>query len=578
MEHPIFRDEDIRDVPNETLPRLMEVGRLLVSELDFDTVLHRVLETARELTGARYAAIGVLNDRRDALSRFLTLGIGEPERRAIGPPPTGRGVLGALIEHPVPLRLADVGRDPRSFGFPDGHPSMGSFLGVPISIRGEAWGNIYLTEKRGGEFTPADQGALVILADWAAIAIDNARHFQESERRRLESERMARHLRVTRDVAVAIGRETDLGRVLELVVKRARALVAARSAVVWLLEGNELVLRAATAGVEAPLGLRVPAAGSQSSEAMRSRRPQRLAVANTGTHAEHTGRLGGAQGEPVLIVPMLTHGVASGVLVALRSGEHGPFSDEHEALLETFAAGAAAAVGLAQTVEHDRLRAALESAEAERGRWARELHDETLQGLAGLRVLLGGALRQDDHRQTRQGVGLACESLEDMIENLRSIVTELRPPTLDELGLCAALETLLERQSAKQGYRLASEVAVRSRAQRGGRLDPGLENAAYRLVQEALTNVNKHADADNVRVAVVESDTEIAIEIGDDGVGFDPTQMRTGFGLAGMRERVALTGGTIDVKSAGAGTVVRISLPLCASADALSPRGQPISA
>ncbi len=147
------------DDPRELwFARLLEVGRSLVTELDTDELLDRVLETAREITGARYAAIGVLNPKRTGLSRFVTSGLDRHAHDAIGDLPTGRGVLGVLIEHPEPLRLADVGRHPGSYGFPAGHPPMRSFLGTPIVIRGEAWGNLYLTEKeQRAEFSEQDE-------------------------------------------------------------------------------------------------------------------------------------------------------------------------------------------------------------------------------------------------------------------------------------------------------------------------------------------------------------------------------------------------------------------------------------
>jgi GAF domain-containing protein len=182
--------------------RLLDVGQALVPSFDQKAVLDQVLQAAREITGARYAALGVLDDRRAELEQFLTAGIDEATRRKIGVLPRGRGVLGALIEHPEPLRLADVGLHPSGYGFPDGHPVMRSFLGVPVLIRGQAWGNLYLTEKEGGgEFTEADEEAAVILARWAGVAIENARLYETSERRRQELEKAFRGLEATRDVA-----------------------------------------------------------------------------------------------------------------------------------------------------------------------------------------------------------------------------------------------------------------------------------------------------------------------------------------------------------------------------------------
>src|SRR5205809_4017989 len=173
----------------EHLRRLLEVGRTLVEQLELEAVLDRLLETARELTGAQYAALGILDDDRRELERFVTRGIDDETHRTIGELPRGRGILGLLIEEPAPMRLADVGEHPRSYGFPPGHPPMRSFLGVPVLIRGRAWGNLYLTEKDGGDFTEADEESAVILADWAAIAIENARLYETSELRRHEVER-----------------------------------------------------------------------------------------------------------------------------------------------------------------------------------------------------------------------------------------------------------------------------------------------------------------------------------------------------------------------------------------------------
>ena len=257
--------------------RLLEVGRALTTELDQRIVLDRVLEAAREVTGARYAALGILNEQHSALEQFLTAGVDEATHRAIGDLPRGRGVLGALIEHPQPLRLADVGQHPSSYGFPAGHPPMRSFLGVPIVIRGQAWGNLYLTEKAGGEFTESDEEAAVILADWAAIAIENARLYESSERRREEAEKAFRGLEATRDVAVAIGGEIALEHVLELIVKRGRALVSARSLVIMLREGEELVLHASAGHVEEMSGVRLSIAESTSGEVLERRHPERIA-------------------------------------------------------------------------------------------------------------------------------------------------------------------------------------------------------------------------------------------------------------------------------------------------------------
>ncbi len=247
----------------DRLARLIEVGRSLVSELDLEVVLDRVLETARELTGARYAALGILDDDRRELAQFITRGVDEDTHRAIGELPRGRGLLGVLIDDPRPLRLRDVGEHPRSYGFPPAHPEMHTFLGVPIAIRGQAWGNLYLAEKAGGEeFSREDELAAVVLADWAAIGIDNARLFRASTARRDELERAVHRLEASTAIAHAVGGETELGRVLELVAKRGRALVEARDVLILLHEGDELVVRAGAGVVSVGAPARIAIAAS----------------------------------------------------------------------------------------------------------------------------------------------------------------------------------------------------------------------------------------------------------------------------------------------------------------------------
>jgi len=540
--------------------QLLDVGRELVTELDLDVVLDRVLQTGLELTGARYAALGILNEQRTELEQFLTSGVDEETKRAIGDLPRGRGVLGALIEHPHPLRLTDVGQHPSSYGFPAGHPVMRSFLGVPIRIRGQAWGNLYLTEKQGGEFSERDEEATVILADWAAVAIGNARLYETSERRRQEAEKAIRGLEATRDVAVAIGGEIALEHVLELIAKRGRALVGARSLVIMLRDGEELVVTTSAGHIQQMSGMRLPIAESTSGQVLERRRPERITDVAARLRIAPT-QLGVADPQTALLVPLLHRGEGVGVLAAFDRGEEGSmFSEDDEQTLRTFAASAATAVALAQSVQTDRLRSSLAAADAERRHWARELHDETLQGLGGLRVLLSSARRRDDLEQTQAAMDEAVVNIEREIENLRSIITELRPAALDELGLRTAIEALLDRHRGRSGFEIDSELVLAGTSKEA-RLSEELETAVYRLVQEALTNVVKHARANRVRVAVAESEGELLIEVQDDGAGFDPDIASDGFGLAGMRERVSLAGGTLSIDSGEQGTLLRACLP-----------------
>jgi signal transduction histidine kinase len=542
--------------------RLLDVGRVLTTELDTGLVLDRVLEAAREITGARYAALGVLNDEHTGLGQFLTSGIDEDTRRAIGDPPRGRGVLGALIEHPQPLRLSNVGRHPSSYGFPVGHPVMRSFLGVPVVIRGHVWGNLYLTEKAEGEFTEADEEAAVVLAEWAAIAIGNAKSYESSERRREEAERAFRGLEATRDVAIAIGGEIALEHVLELIVKRGRALVNARSLVIMLRDGEELVVHASAGHVEEVRGVRLAISESTSGQVLQSRRPER--ISDVASRLRIAPREFGVENpRTALLVPLLYRGEEVGVLAAFDRGQDGDaFTEDDEQLLRTFAASAATAVALARSVQADRLRSSLASAEAERTRWARELHDETLQGLGGLRVLLSSVLRLDDLPEAQQAVREAMGHIEHEIENLRAIITELRPAALDQLGLRTAIEALLDRHREQSGFQIDGELALPDVGAGEVRLDSEIESTAYRLVQEALTNVAKHAGAKSVRVVVACETDELHIEVKDDGAGFDPAGSTGGFGLAGMRERVSLAGGDLSISSGEHGTLVKACLPV----------------
>jgi signal transduction histidine kinase len=543
------------------LARLIDVGRSLLSELDLDIVLDRVLDTAADLTGASYAALGILDDDRRELARFITRGIDEQTHRAIGDLPRGRGILGVLIDDPRPLRLDDVGDHPRSYGFPPGHPRMRSFLGVPILIRGQAWGNLYLTEKCGGEpFAPEDEEAVIVLADWAAIAIENARLYRDIAARRDELERAVRGLEATTAIARAVGGETRLERVLELVVKRGRALVEARDVLILLRDSDELVIAAGAGHVTIAEGARVPVSGSTAGEVLAEGRSRRLADAARELRVP-PDRLGVGEAATALLVPLLYRGQALGVLAAFdRLGGDSAFTRDDEQLLEAFAAQAAIAVATAKTVKADRLRRSMAGAEAERRRWARELHDETLQALGGLKVLLSGATRGDDPEAMRGAMREAIDQLSGDIQSLRSLIAELRPPALDELGLAPALASLAQRTSTATGLEVRADVDIPDEE----RLAPELETTVYRIVQESLTNVAKHARAGAVDLSVRYEDHELQISVSDDGTGFDPEgALEGGFGLTGMRERVELAGGELSVlPGSSAGTVVRARLPL----------------
>jgi signal transduction histidine kinase len=466
-------------------------------------------------------------------------------------------VLGVLISDPQPLRLADVGQHPQSYGFPLSHPPMTTFLGVPIVIEGQAWGNLYLTEKAGGgEFTSEDEEAAVVLADWAAIAIANARLYRTVRERRDELERTMRGLETTTEIGRALGGVTDLEQVLELVVKRSRALIDARAAEIALLDGDEFVM-AAVAGerMDGLKGTRIPISDSLAERALRTGRLQRFPRIPEDTFAYRELGFRSA-----IVTPMSFRNRPVGFLIVFdRMTDDRPFNEEDERLLQAFAASAATAVATAQNASAEALRRGIEASEAERTRWARELHDETLQQLAGLRVLLSGARRSGDPERMSGAIENALDQITTAIGDLRSLITELRPAALDELGTKPALESLVARVAGQTD--LAIDFVYED-GDADARHTAEIESTVYRLVQEALTNITKHAGATRVEIRVGDRDGRIEVTVQDDGHGFDPQAASAGFGLMGMRERLALVHGSIDLESTpGAGTRLHASIP-----------------
>ena len=544
---------------DQTLRRLLDVGRSLVRELDPDTVLDQILEEARVATDARYAALGVLNEQRTELARFITLGVDEHAQERIGGPPRGRGVLGLLISNPAPVRLDEISSHPQSYGFPGEHPVMHSFLGVPIMIRGQAWGNLYLADKRGGEpFSEDDQEAAVILADLAATAIENARLYRDSERRREQLEHAVMGLEAARDIADATAAAFELERVLELVATRANALVSARSVLILLRAGDQLEVCAAAGEALPASNVRLPVAQSASGRVVGTGRPERIEQLSE-TQRRLAADALGYEARTALLAPISYHGDVVGVMTAFdRLPDRGRFSEQDEDMLRTLASSAATAVAITRSVEKDRLRIAIASSEAERRRWARELHDETLQALGGLRVLLASALRRIDPELTADAVRQAISDIETAIENLRAIISDLRPSLLDDLGLKPAIEALIERRRAG-GLEIVGELELPDRGE-GDDLPPELETTVYRLVQEALTNVVKHASATEVNICVRLLGAQVTVEVRDNGVGFDSSAETVGFGLAGIRERIYIAGGTFELASGPGGTLLRASI------------------
>jgi signal transduction histidine kinase len=553
-------DQSQSQTQEERFRRLIDVGAALLSELDLESVLRSVVEAARELTSAEYAALGVLDRDRTELERFIYLGIDDETKRAIGSLPRGRGVLGELIREPMPLRLRDVNEHPHAYGFPPGHPPMHSFLGVPITVRGETYGNLYMTEKRGGaEFDEEDEAAAKILAIWAGIAIENARLYTTLSEREAEVEQALRRAETSVDIARAVGGETDVDRVLDLIVKRARALVEARTLLVLLRRGGRLVVVAQAGEIGEEVGhLTIPTDDAVFQAAMQKRVAQHLKRGFPPSEARLRERLGA---EAALVVPLLFRGYAVGTLVALdREAGGTEFDEEDVRLLQAFASSAATAVATAQSVESERLQQQVEIGERERQRWAQELHDDALQGLAAIRISLATALQGEGAGRAERIENAAKETverLEAQINELSRLINDLRPASLERLGLVGALEALAEETSARGDFDVETEIEIDEK------LNGEEERVVYRLVQEALNNVLKHASAGRASVSAHLTDHQVQIVVRDDGCGFDPGSVAAGRGLVGMRERIELLGGKIEVRSEPeSGTQIAAQLPV----------------
>jgi signal transduction histidine kinase len=553
---------DPRDLDPSKLGQLLEVGRALVAERDPDAVLIRVLNEARELTGARYAAMGILDEEKTGLARFLTVGIDDEMRQRIGPLPQGHGILGELIRNPAPLRLARISEHPRSYGFPADHPVMETFLGVPVRIRDEVYGNLYLTEKAGGaEFDETDTEFLVVLADWAAVAVDNARAHAQSRRDKRQAEVALRGLEETAVLNREVVGRGDLDLVIELAVKRGRSLADARSAVLLLVDGDTLrvVAVAGEVGKEV-IGREAPEAGSIAVGVLRAGRGQ-LITRDVAARFSEANPAGGSG----VIVPLRARGADIGVLAVFdRLDPEHPLGSDDVVALESFASSAATRIVAARALEDERLSLSISYSERERRRWARELHDETLQELGALNVMQESALQVNDDEAAKTALARSNEQVGQIIAGLQGLITELRPAALDQLGVGPAVEVLVDRVRSRSGLDTSLDLDLASdRGEETTRLSPELEATIYRLVQEALTNVVKHAGATHARVRVEEAEATVTVTVEDDGHGFDAAATGQGFGLLGMRERAALSGGELSVESSPEGGArVTATLPV----------------
>jgi two-component system, NarL family, sensor histidine kinase DevS len=522
----------------------------LASELSLDSLLQRLTELAAELTGARYAALGVIDPTGSHLERFITHGLDDESRAAIGDPPHGRGILGALITDARPLRLHAISDDGRSVGFPPNHPAMGTFLGVPVLLRGMAYGNLYLTEKAGGaDFSDEDQSLVELLASQAAVAIENARLYESAMR-------WSRQLESLIEVSGALARETELEPLLELVARRLLELLDARVVTVALPMGREelRIVTAAGENAEELAGSTMSLAETKAGRVLERGRSERVdtLLDDPEVHRGFTRRFDARSG---IWVPLVVNNRPIGVITAYDklTTADARFSEDDVRLAETFAARAAVAVELSERVERDTLRRIVAAQELERQRLARELHDETGQALTS--ILLG--LKQLEGAESPEAVQALRELVVATLQDVRRLAVELRPKVLDDFGLVPALERLTQSFSEQTGIQVDLEASTITE-----RPPVEVETAIFRIVQEALTNVVKHAHAQRVSVLVTRADGRIKAVIEDDGTGFDPSATDGGIGLIGMRERIELLDGSLVVEtSATSGTTVAAEVP-----------------
>jgi signal transduction histidine kinase len=545
----------LTDAPqSDRLRLLVDAGISLSSELSLDALLQRIVDVAAGLTDARYAALGVVDPSGKQLERFLTTGLSAAQREAIGNEPIGRGVLGVLIHDARPLRLANVADDPSSVGFPPNHPPMRTFLGVPVLLRGTVYGNLYLTEKAGGgEFTEEDEELTRLLAAQAAVAIENARLHESSTR-------WLRQLESLNEIGNALAGQIELEPLLGIVAARLRDLVQARLVLVALLEGANTLRIVAAAGEDSAqlLERRLQLDGSKMGRVLERGRSELVDSLDADPEVDRA-LVSGVPAATGLYVPLVVEGSAIGVIAAHdREGDDPRFGEDDLRIAESLAQRAAIGVDLSERVSRDALRRVVEAQELERAHLARELHDETGQALTsillGLRPLESAADSDDAHAALASVRELVVSTLHDV----RRLAVELRPAALDDFGLAPAIERLVV------DHRQHASVTVDLEIQLGDdRLPADVETTIYRIVQEALTNVTKHAAATRISILVTRTENTAVLVVEDDGEGFEPGQGGDGLGLTGMRERVALVGGRLKVEtSTGSGTTIAAEIPL----------------
>ncbi|MER7468089.1 GAF domain-containing sensor histidine kinase [Streptomyces sp. NPDC097981] len=535
-----------RDRVHSLLEAVVSVGR----ELDLSQVLRRIVEAAALLVEADYGALGVIGPDGRTLSQFLTVGLSDEQSARIGALPAGHGLLGEVIRHPEPLRLTELGAHTASVGFPADHPPMRTFLGVPIRVRDEVFGNLYLTDKRGGQdFDTEDEAVISTLSVAAGVAIDNARLYEGSQRQQ-------RWLQANAEITNSLLSGNSRTEVLELMALRAREITGAEIADIAIpLEstGDLVVELSAGPGCALRQGSVIPVEGSLPGAAYKSGSPVTTAsLASDDFHG--CARQPGSPG-PAVAVPLGTAaGDGRGVLLLARAAGQPLFTDGELEPLVAFAGQAALALELAERRRDAEQIALLE----ERDRIARDLHDLAIQRLFATGMTLQSAARLVDHAGAAERVGRAVDDLDETIKIIRSTIFGLRaqdPGTGP--GLRARAARAVGEASGALGHppRLSME----------GLLDTDVParvaDHAMAALTELLSNAARHAHATRVGVTLKATGDEMVLTVTDNGRGI-PAQGRRS-GLRNLDERARSLGGTFTVEQpAGGGSRLVWRAPL----------------
>jgi signal transduction histidine kinase len=533
-----------RDRLHALLEAVVAVGR----NLELDVVLRQIVEAAVTLVDARYGALGVAGED-GRLAEFVPVGLDEDEIARIHHWPEGRGLLGELITRPAPLRLDDMAAHPRSYGFPPGHPPMKTFLGVPVRIRDEVFGNLYLTEKAGGApFDDEDEIVLTALAAAAGVAIENARLYDEARRQQ-------RWLRASADTTQRLLSGVPPAEVLALVIEQALEISGADLVVLALPTGNrtELVTEyAAGEGSDEAVGLVLPVAGSVSGLVMDTGKPLTL------TDFTHDDRVAPAAREhlhlgPAVVFPLGGPGNVRGILTAGRRPGSLPLPPQAVEVLVTFAAQAGVGLELAEHRRDAERFAVIE----DRERIARDLHDLVIQRLYATGMSLEGVTARLGDSESSRRVSGAVDALDETIKEIRSAIFSLHThpgPRDDSLRarILAVADDAAGQLGFPPGLRMAGRLDEDVPAQTGEHL--------IGVLREALSNAARHARATRVGVTV-ECGTDLTLTVRDNGIGIQDTGRRSGLG--NLSQRAGQLGGSLRVGPAdGGGTELRWCVPL----------------